>query len=477
MSGFRERRRRTWWIMGVLLVFLWSGSIWAQGAAPSPPEPEEVEKEAPAPAPVPEKERPPEISPRSKALTYVPPPSSFTLAQDLGPTTGLLAPYGNATAMDTLGMGWQSHRLGALSVTPFMEYMGVYRTNIYQTSTDKITDYINVINPGMKIEMPLGQNNKISVGYLGNYYIYSRHEQDTHYDHNINGDIVWNFPGGLGFQLGNTFRSATEERNASTGRQRPYDRETPYFVANYRLSDKWKLQGTYQFDSLQFADVQDYINNYDCHTAGLSLYYKFWPKTAAFIQYLASFRTYPFFPLDNNQTQAGLVGLTWDPTAKLTGTAKVGFTIKSYEHDLPVRDNAPASWAMSVQTIYRYSQYITFTLNAQHSIQEDVDSDNSPYRNTGLFLTMDYQWQYLKSVLYFAAAYSNNSYVNETLDFSTNQFKRREDNIVSLGTGISRPLTRWLKIHLDYQYLNKSSNISGFSFNEHRVIGGLQTSF
>ena len=34
----------------------------------------------------------------------------------------------------------------------------------------------------------------------------------------------------------------------------------------------------------------------------------------------------------------------------------------------------------------------------------------------------------------------------------------------------------WLKVRLDWSYLNNSSNFSSLTYNEHRVLMGLQTS-
>jgi len=396
----------------------------------------------------------------------------------VGPVTGVLAPYGVPAAYDTLMRGWRSHRLGPVRVYPYLEYDGIYRTNIFQTSTDKKSDWVNAINPGVRIELPIAGRHRFSAGYLGNYFFYSRYSRQNHLDHNANVDLAFNFRGGLSLRFGNTLRAATEERSAVTYRQRDYLREVPYLLATYRLSDRWKMQAAYIFDLLEFAKWVDRDNNYREHTGGLTLYYRFWPKTAALAQYIVSGRTYPYDAFGNNITHSGLLGLTWDPTAKLTGTVKFGFTIKDYERTLPGRDNTPASWLMSMQTLYRFSNYTTLTLTAQHSLQEDVDLDaNNAYRNTGLFVSLNHNWHYINAVLYAAMSYTNNSYLNDDIEPVTGLLKRREDNIFSVGGGISRPFTPYFRLRLDYQFANKASNFATYSYNEHKVLVGVQSSF
>lgn len=466
-------RRGGFWGISLLLIiiFLGAAGAWGQLVTKELEQPAE-EKEERA------KEPPKEI--RLEELKYFPgilPPGPYGTL-DVGPITGVLAPYGYPRAYDTLIRGWRGHQVGPVRVSPYLEYDGIYRSNIYETSFDKKADFLHVLNPGIRFEMPLSGRHKVSVGYLGNYFMYSRHDGNNHYDHNINADAIINLRGGLGLQFGNTFRSATEERTAPTGRQRDYYRETPYFVATYAVADKWKLQGSYQYDDLQFLKQIERINAYQEHTGGLTLYYKFWPKTAALVQYIVNSREYPFFPRGDNSSHSPLVGLTWDPTAKLSGTVKFGYTVKDYDQEAPGRNNSPESWAMSVQTLYHYSNYTTFSLMGQRSIQEDVDLiNNNPYHNTGLYFAYNHNWHFLRSSLYMAFSFVNNNYLGPTTDLITGQVKRREDNIFSLGGGISRPFTPWLRLRLDYQYVNKNSNFSGFSYSEHKMLVGAQSSF
>jgi hypothetical protein len=117
-------------------------------------------------------------------------------------------------------------------------------------------------------------------------------------------------------------------------------------------------------------------------------------------------------------------------------------------------------------------------LTAQHSIQEDVDlAANNAYRNTGLYFAWNYDWHFTRSAVYLAFSYTNNDYLSEIVDPFTGELKRRRDDIISVGGGISRPFTHWFRLRADYQYLNRSSNLGGFSYNEHRALFGVQASF
>ncbi|MEW6387765.1 MAG: outer membrane beta-barrel protein [Thermodesulfobacteriota bacterium] len=452
------------------------GIGWGQETTPRPDAAKAKEEPAPEAA---KEEKPPEILPGEPGYRpgMLPPVPVTTL--EVGPAGGIMAPYGYAGAYDTLQRGWTSHRLGPLPVrvAPYLEYTGTYRTNIYQTSVDKIADYIHGVNPGLRFELPVAGRHKFSVGYLGNYFFYHRHDHDSHFDHNVNVDAAVNFRGGLGLKLGNTFRAATEERSAVTARQRDYLRENPYFNASYKFADRWKLEGSYQLDVLQFAKQEDRTSNYRQHTGGGTLYYKFWPKTSALVQYIITGRTYPYQAQLNNIGHGPLAGLTWDPTAKLSGTVKFGYTFKNYDQHVSGRKSTNDSWAMSVETLYRYSNYTNFSLTAQHSIQEDVDlTNNNAYRNTAIYANWNHKWHIIKADLYLSCSYTNNAYINATADPVTRSLKKRQDNIFTLGGGISRPITRWVKFRIDYQYADKDSNFTNFSYMEHKILFGIQSS-
>ena len=262
----------------------------------------------------------------------------------LGPVTGILAPYGNPMAYDSLQRGWRSHRIGKLILTPYLAVEGLYRSNIFLTSTDKKSDFIMTLTPGLRAELPIAGRHRLSVGYLGTGFIYTNYSNQSHYDQNVNTDMTLNFKGGTTLRFGNTFRAATEEVNSEFSQRRQYWQTTPYLTITRALADRWKLEGAYQFDTLQFAKEVDQINNYSQQNAAVTLFYRFWPKTSALVEYIFTYREYPNFSVDNNYAHSPLVGLTWDPTAKITGTIKFGYTFKQYDTDLPERNNSPENF-------------------------------------------------------------------------------------------------------------------------------------
>ena len=450
------------------LLLLIPGLLWGQEGL--------GQEETPIEKPAEKKEAPPEKPVEPSGYFPGIPSSTPYGTLELGPTSGALAPYGNPAAYDNLQRGWRSRRVGMVTLTPYFESDGLYRSNIYLTPSNKLSDFIFVLTPGLRADLPIAGKNRLSLGYLGTGFVYTTHGANSHYDQNINADLDFKLKSGWHLQFGNTMRVATEERNSEFSQFRRYIRNTPYFTAGYVFADRWKLEANYQFDTLSFFKTVDRVNNYNQQALGTTLYYRFLPKTSALVQYVFTYREFPNTPFDNTTNHSPLVGVTWEPTAKLSGTMKFGYTLDHYETSVPGRIDNPTGFTMSMNLLYRYSRATNLTLTAQRAFQQDVDFRNAGYYNTGVWLALNHEWSYFHIASYASFYYINSNYLNPTLD-AQGQFLRRLDNIVGTGVGLSRPLTRWLRARVDYSYSNRASNFFGYSYNENRVLVGLQTSF
>jgi hypothetical protein len=485
MENIRLGMRQFAGICLVILIVLFSAGVKAAEPQPVKPEIPQAEDETTA------EKKPPE-----KPLELIPEygPGGTPYADygstnfGAGPLSGPLAPYGNSAAEDTLLRGWQTHRLGALRFSPYLEYDALYRTNVFQTYSDKKSDFVSMINPGLRFELPVAETHKLSLGYLGNYFIYSRFSEISHYDHNVNADASFNF-NKLSLRVGTTYRNATEEPTlvqngpiVTQSNKRPYTLITPYFKGSYTMADLWRVEANYQFNGLNYGKAIDNVDNSQINSLGLTVFYKFWPKTSVLFQYIADIRNHPYDHSQDNVVQTPMVGLTWDATAKLSGTVKVGYSITSYSHSNVGGNNFaqgfnPNGLALSIQTVYKIARFTQMSLVAQRALLEDPNSRNDTYYNTGFLFTVSHLWHYFKVTSYMSASYYNNNFIYDNFNPGTTELKRRIDNIVYFGGGLSREITRYLKLRLDYVYYNRGSNFNSYTTNEHKVLIGVQSSF
>lgn len=469
--------------LAVLLIFSYSGGVKAAELQLENPTLLQIKKAVPARQKPPEK--PPEVLP--KYVTRKTPFASlgeYTATFGPGPITRMLTPYGHGKAEDTLVLGWKSNRVGPVKVSPYLTYDPLYRANAFQTYTNKNSDFVNTITPGIQFELPVAGTDKLSLKYLRNYFIYSQFSNISHYDQSLKADADLNFSK-LSFRVGNAYRNATEEPTLVQNgpiftftQTRPHHRVTPYFNAAYKLADLWRFEANYQFDYLSYNKDIDRFDNYQYNTFEGTIFYKFRPKSSALIQYVAVMRTHPFDQTRDNSVQTPLVGLTWSPTARLTGTIKVGYTVASYSSNNPggllSYGSNPNGPSLSIQSLYKVSRFTRMSLVAQRSLQEDPDGADASYFNTGLLSTVTHFWRYFKVTSSASFSYYNNHYIIANFNPSTNEIKERDDNIIYAGVRLSRALTPHLRVRLNYLYYNRGSNFQFYPTNEHKLLVGLQ---
>ena len=141
------------------------------------------------------------------------------------------------------------------------------------------------------------------------------------------------------------------------------------------------------------------------------------------------------------------------------------------------RPNSTGGASLSIQTQYRFSQYTNVSLIAQRAIQEDPDTANNSYVNSGFILTFNHLWHYWKIASYINVSYYNNRYIGLQIDSVTGELVWRIDNVISAGGGFTVPITKFLRGRMDYIYYNKGSNFSNVNYNDHRVMIGIQASY
>lgn len=113
-------------------------------------------------------------------------------------------------------------RFGRMTLSPFLSLSEAYRTNIYQTETDRKSDFVTVTDLGFRLRYQFGTENTFDAGYKLGFFNYARYSRNDYTDQRADGTINVRFPGGLNFRLSHNFIDSTYERSALTARMRDY---------------------------------------------------------------------------------------------------------------------------------------------------------------------------------------------------------------------------------------------------------------
>ncbi|HEY6612318.1 MAG TPA: outer membrane beta-barrel protein, partial [Pseudomonas sp.] len=151
-----------------------------------------------------------------------------------------------------------------------------------------------------------------------------------------------------------------------------------------------------------------------------------------------------------NSTNIGLLtGVTWEATAKTTGTAKFGHEKKDFD-DSRIGEKSGGMW--EVGATWEPRTYSRFSLNTRQGFDEG-DSGASTIKTQSTTLSWNHDWAERLS--------SNVSYTRMDQDY---QDIEREDQIDTFGIGLTYEMRRWLDVGLGYKYSENDSDAANESY-------------
>lgn len=213
---------------------------------------------------------------------------------------------------------------GRLTLLPELALQETYRSNIYQTESDKKSDYITTITPGLGLKYKFGRSS-FDLNYRVGFLNFARYSSNNYQDHRANGLLNLVTSGGLQLTLGNNFTKSTLERTGVITRQRPYHFNTFNAAAGYGFADRWKVEAKYVRDDQAFSSSLDRASEYTNSLYGMSLYYRFLPRVSGLIEYDYAVKSFNSSSrISDHKDHLAYLGLAFDPAGKLKGSAKAG---------------------------------------------------------------------------------------------------------------------------------------------------------
>lgn len=349
--------------------------------------------------------------------------------------------------------------LGKLQLQPYASLKETWTDNVFSTSSNEKSDRVTIVMPGVKALFPFSVH-KADFEY---YAVIKRHDRFTTErtnDHAASGLFDLKFGSNVTLKLGDKYQKNHEPRSSSTtGFIETYRINTGSASLSYQLAGRSKVQLDYSATAWKFA-TSTFRDRREELAAG-SLYYRFLPKTSAFIAYdkkIVDF-TEATTPLDN--TMDGVHGgVTWDVTNRSKGTLKFGKTWKRF--DAPGMKEYD-TWASSVDVTHNFTQYTSVVITGQRSVNESNRLGTRFFTTTAAYAEFSHRFGYRFAVV------AHGSYgIDGFSDIVPPETQRREDSTISGGGGFKYSLKDWLDIIVDYTYKSRDSNSDANDYREHQ---------
>ncbi len=156
-------------------------------------------------------------------------------------------------------------------------------------------------------------------------------------------------------------------------------------------------------------------------------------------------------PSKDNNTSFYYTGAEWEVTGKTKGIARIGYQIKDF--DSAQRETFKGfSWDIGFEWLPQ-EQTLVSVKTTQAAVNPDQDGDYN--LQTHYRLNLKHDWNsYLATRL--GAVYQQDDYTGIS----------RNDDRYTLSFGIDYQIKRWIQLQADWQYQDKNSSRSDYSFEQ-----------
>jgi hypothetical protein len=382
---------------------------------------------------------------------------------------GLCSAYaGVAVAIEPASVGVG---VGEMTLKPQIMVQLGHNDNIFSTQADQQATSILVINPSVQLVAE-----KANRAFLLNYDlkqgILFSSTADNYTDHRLTGEAVLELDSRHQLNLIADITRIHEDRgsnDALTGAE-PSIYNDHLIGATYLFGAQGaqgNLEVTASYLDHRYANFANLNASRERNNLrlGSTFFYGIAPKTRALIEVRHERIDYhqAGSTLDNDEQKA-LLGVTWDATAKTSGSAKLGTTRKTYDSSVH-NDQSSASWEVSAR--WAPQTYSSVDLETSQEFEE-ASGDEAAIDTTHISLAWTHRW---------SESLSTNavfSHLNE--DYLGQTTVSRLDKTDSRTLNIDYKLHRWLSLAMGLTHADTDSNTADESHTNNTVMITLSAS-
>lgn len=356
-----------------------------------------------------------------------------------------------------LARGEGNLHIGPLEIHPYVSAKETYSNNIYSTVNQEKRDYITITTPGLRLQLPF-RAHQLMLDYNAVLTRYAKYDAENSTDHNANGLLDFKLGSLLGLKLQDAYGKNHEPRGASsTGFIERYETNTATASATYQLAEISKVQIDYAKSTWDYK--RSNFRNRDEDVMSGYIYYRFLPKTSAFLEYDHKYVDYDIMSRNlNNNVDSALLGLTWEITERSKGTIKGGYLWKDFA--LASKKDYQ-TWTASIDLNYDFSDYTSLMLVGQRQVNEPSLSGTRFLVSTGGYAEFTHKFvEKLSAILH--GSYGVDKF-SEAVPPAT---IIRRDKTVTGGGGLNYLMKDWLKFGIDYTHKDKDSNMDASDYEE-----------
>lgn len=339
-----------------------------------------------------------------------------------------------------------------LLFTPTLEVSERHDDNFRAVEDNEESSWITSVTPTFVLGAE-GRKSAYQLSYSAVSDTFHSSHKDNNTDHHVNADAGYEFDSRNRLKLNAGFHkiedTASEDQNVENDKYTTSNVGGVYSFGAQTARNQIDFGANYQELRYQNSDNLNADKERDTTALNTILYHAVAPKTRALVEARHTDYDYVSNTRLNSNNVALLAGLTWDATAKTTGTVKFGGEKKRFD-DSSIDDESGGMWEVGVKWSPR--TYSTFGLNTRRALDEG-DNGASSIESQSTTLSWDHEWMdRLSSTVSYT--YSDQDYQDIT----------RNDKIDTFGVGLTYEMRRWLDLGVGYKYSENDSDAVGESY-------------
>lgn len=347
---------------------------------------------------------------------------------------------------------------GPLRIYPFLTVSETFSGNIYFSATEEKSDAITTYTPGVGLQLPFG-NHEAAAEYFSVISRYNTYSGEDTTDHTASGAVDFRIGSLFGIRISELFSKGHEARSASaTGFIETFRNNRLSAGLSYQLADRSKLEfvfgkRTWSFPESSFRDRDEDIFS-------SRLFYRFLPKTSAFLEFDRANVSFDDASLDlDNEVTSGQIGVTWEMSRKSKGTIKGGRMEKDFESG-SAQDFR--GWTGSADFKHEFTDHASLKLLAERTVHE------TKLLGARYYVTEGGSGEFSYRLLRRLSAVLRGSYgVDSFSDPVPPDTVVRQDRTILEGFGLRYSIREWIIIDAGYDRRVRRSNIPVNNYNEH----------
>ncbi|NIA11187.1 MAG: outer membrane beta-barrel protein [Nitrospiraceae bacterium] len=374
--------------------------------------------------------------------------------------------------------------VGKLKIHPSLKVSEEYRSNIFDEADHEKDDEVTTVSPGVTLQLPFSRH-YMELDYHSEIIRPQRfsdeYETTSHY---VNTLFNFNFDR-LSLVFGDNWAKDSTPPDYEGDIRNDYKQNMSFFDIYYKLADRYQVKLFYKnefrhFDSYHLAGQFDpQLDNYSENTVGITGFYRILPLTSVLLEYEfnAIDNEDKDFPSTDSNSHHIWVGLKWQATAKIVGTIKGGLVTRQY--DGPSDDWT--GFGMQVNVDYKFFRRTTFSFMGARQLLDTSVTDvgtkgqegwyGTYYVSTGGTFSIKHEFPW-KLTISTSISYFKDNYQEKGL-----ASKKRNDDRVAAGVGLSYKIRDYFICSVGYKYTIDNSNIDVEDYRDNRIIGTISIPF